>query len=332
MCNQSILKEAQGHWVEILSSNGIDQKFLQNKHGPCPICNGKDRFRFDDKEGRGTFFCNQCGSGDGIKLLMLHHNCDFKQALAITTSALGININPYYPIKLSSNHISKPIREHVDCVASENDLEKRRYKLNKAWETAIPISPGDPVQCYLSARGLNLDSFPDTLRYHPALPYYEDEKLIDTFPAMLGLVTDERNQLVTLHRTYLENGKKAEVPSPKKLMSPIADKATRGAAIQLYEPQDGILAVAEGIENALAFYLATKIPTWSAISAGGMEQIILPLTVKEVIIVVDNDLSGRGQKAAIILSDRMLAEDRKVRRVMPPKINSDFADLLLERY
>ena len=33
------------------------------------MCGGSDRFRFDDKEGRGTWFCNQCGAGDGLKLV-----------------------------------------------------------------------------------------------------------------------------------------------------------------------------------------------------------------------------------------------------------------------
>ncbi|NYY79755.1 hypothetical protein DMH17_06695 [Raoultella planticola] len=33
------------------------------------MCGGADRFRFDDKEGRGTWFCNQCGAGDGLKLV-----------------------------------------------------------------------------------------------------------------------------------------------------------------------------------------------------------------------------------------------------------------------
>lgn len=59
---------------------------------------------------------------------------------------------------------------------------------------------------------------------------------------------------------------------------------------------------------------------------------IFKIKETEIIIAVDNDSSGRGQRAAIILSDRMLAEGRKVRRVMPPKIDSDFADLLLESY
>ena len=65
---KSVLGEAQGHWTKILISNGIDEKFLKNKHGPCPVCGGKDRFRFDNKDGRGTFFCNHCGPGDGVGL------------------------------------------------------------------------------------------------------------------------------------------------------------------------------------------------------------------------------------------------------------------------
>jgi hypothetical protein len=38
----------------------------KNRHQACPVCGGSDRFRFDDKEGRGTWFCNQCGAGDGL--------------------------------------------------------------------------------------------------------------------------------------------------------------------------------------------------------------------------------------------------------------------------
>ncbi len=42
---------------------------IKNRHQACPVCGGADRFRFDDKEGRGTWFCNQCGAGDGLKLV-----------------------------------------------------------------------------------------------------------------------------------------------------------------------------------------------------------------------------------------------------------------------
>ena len=46
---------AIGMWPQILPALGVGRGFLENKHGPCPLCGGKDRYRFDDKNGRGTF-------------------------------------------------------------------------------------------------------------------------------------------------------------------------------------------------------------------------------------------------------------------------------------
>ncbi|ELQ5982781.1 toprim domain-containing protein [Cronobacter sakazakii] len=61
------VKQACGHWPRILPALGV--KVIKNRHQACPVCGGSDRFRFDDKEGRGTWFCNQCGAGDGLKLV-----------------------------------------------------------------------------------------------------------------------------------------------------------------------------------------------------------------------------------------------------------------------
>ncbi|MDT3542268.1 primase-helicase zinc-binding domain-containing protein [Cronobacter sakazakii] len=61
------VKQACGHWPRILPALGV--KVIKNRHQACPVCGGADRFRFDDKEGRGTWFCNQCGAGDGLKLI-----------------------------------------------------------------------------------------------------------------------------------------------------------------------------------------------------------------------------------------------------------------------
>jgi putative DNA primase/helicase len=27
----------------------MDERALSGKHGPCPLCGGRDRFRFDDR-------------------------------------------------------------------------------------------------------------------------------------------------------------------------------------------------------------------------------------------------------------------------------------------
>lgn len=64
------MREYNGRWREVLEGYGA-QLPSGRKHGPCPICGGKDRFRFDDKNGRGTFFCSHCGSHGGLKLLSM---------------------------------------------------------------------------------------------------------------------------------------------------------------------------------------------------------------------------------------------------------------------
>ncbi|GEM_PF-3829249 len=42
-------KAARGHWPRILPALGLN--VVKNRHMPCPVCGGTDRFRFDDQEG-----------------------------------------------------------------------------------------------------------------------------------------------------------------------------------------------------------------------------------------------------------------------------------------
>src|SRR5687768_6039446 len=86
------IKEASRHnWRRIFQNVGIDVPDSPKKHGPCPACGGKDRFRFDDEDGRGTWFCNQCDpkAGDGFDLVQNVHCCDFRAAAELVEDALG---------------------------------------------------------------------------------------------------------------------------------------------------------------------------------------------------------------------------------------------------
>jgi phage/plasmid primase-like uncharacterized protein len=74
------VERARNRWREILPQLGIDTRFLTNKHGPCPLCGGRDRFRFDDRDGSGSYYCGQCGAGVGIIMLRKKHGWDFKTA------------------------------------------------------------------------------------------------------------------------------------------------------------------------------------------------------------------------------------------------------------
>jgi hypothetical protein len=88
-----IHKQHDGTWAEVLPLFGIDAAILDGAHHPCPGCGGKDRFRFDDKDGRGTWMCSQGGgstiAGDGAELL-IHAKVarDSTDALKILSGAL----------------------------------------------------------------------------------------------------------------------------------------------------------------------------------------------------------------------------------------------------
>ncbi len=76
----SVHEIASGRWVGILSAFGLSEKTLSGKHCPCPVCGGKDRFRFDNKNGKGTFYCSGCGAGNGVDLVMKLKGWSFKEA------------------------------------------------------------------------------------------------------------------------------------------------------------------------------------------------------------------------------------------------------------
>ena len=83
------LQEAlRGRWSQVLQElAGLRVDQLCNRHQPCPLCGGKDRYRFDDQDGSGSWFCNQCGGkdrlgggGSGLDLLMRLRGWSYRQA------------------------------------------------------------------------------------------------------------------------------------------------------------------------------------------------------------------------------------------------------------
>jgi putative DNA primase/helicase len=84
---------ARGRWGEILPALGIPPEHLTNRHGPCPGCGGRDRFRFDDKGGRGGFVCGGGGdvqTGDGFDLLMHVHGWSRQEVFRAVKEYLGL--------------------------------------------------------------------------------------------------------------------------------------------------------------------------------------------------------------------------------------------------
>ncbi len=90
----AVKQAAYGRWPEILAALGVDSNSLANRHGPCPGCGGKDRFRFDNKTDNGDWICGGGGNpraGDGFGLLQHVFGWTPSEALRAVADYLGID-------------------------------------------------------------------------------------------------------------------------------------------------------------------------------------------------------------------------------------------------
>lgn len=131
----AVIHAANGRWPQIFPALGITVP-AGKRHGSCPKCGGTDRFRMDDKEGRGTWFCNQCGSGDGLDLVKLITGKDVKGVSALVAEILAL--------PESNTQISLPAR-------NESSLKDKGQKLYAMLRKKSAEGESD----YLTGKGLN---------------------------------------------------------------------------------------------------------------------------------------------------------------------------------
>ncbi len=290
---------ARNKWKGILLQLGIDRKFLSNKHGPCPMCGGTDRYRFDDKEGRGTFICSVCGSGSGFDLLQQVKGWNFKTAAQEIDRIVG-NIKP------------EPAKRQMDA-------GQHRDMLKRLWESGTKVQAGDPVADYLAGRGLSLPQNTGCLRFVPKCPVPGG----GVRPAMVALIAGADGKPANLHRTFLGPNGKADIDEPRATMP---GSLPEGCAIRLSMHGER-LGIAEGIETALAASARFNLPVWAAINATMLSKWAAPAGVREVIVFGDNDPKFGGAAAAYALAHRLAARDGLVVDVAIPRAKGkDWAD------
>ena len=209
--------------------------------------------------------------------------------------------------------------------------QKAEQAIKRVWRESRPITDGDPVHRYLKRRGLNfsdLSDLPSILRYHARLAYSDGDNHWTHHPAMVVPVSNPQGEPVSLHRTFLtKDGRKADVAHPKKLMTPANRGATRGGAVRLY-PTTNEIGVSEGIETSLAVRLSIGLPVWATVSAIGMADLVIPDSVRTVVIFADHDKNEVGQRSAKYLARRMLLEGRQVKILIPDELGDDWADVV----
>ena len=298
---------ARGKWVGILQEFGLPSAALKNRHGPCPICGHKENFRWDNKDGSGSYICT-CGAGDGLALAMAYTGQGFAETAARIDGLLG-NVKPDAP--------SRP---------SISD-EDRLSILRRAYAESRAIEVGDPVHRYLASRHIDELVYPKALRFHPRLLDGDGRQ----YPAMIAMVgVPGEPKFCSMHRTFLrpDGTGKAEMERPKKLMP---GSLPDGACVALSEFHGGKLGIAEGIETAMSASALFEMPVWAAISSAMLAKWRPPEGCEEVAIFADNDQKFGGQAAAFALAHR-LSTGRVAVPVtvhVPDRVGEDWADVYL---
>ncbi len=305
---------ASGQWPSILSelapelTPAIERL---GKHTPCPVHGGRDGFRmFNDANETGGGICNTCGSfPDGIALLQWVNGWSFPQCLEMIGEYLGLTGEATIPFSQKSKppyQASKP-----------RDWTPEREWLSRIWSETI--QDDGTIQRYLEERGLSIP-VPESLRLHPGLRSTNSDKQREgIYPAMVARFLCG-GELTGLHVTYLDpdEPRKASVEIPRKTTK--CCDSINGSAIQLFPHQpDAPIILAEGIETALAVHeLANGQPVWACSSAALLERVELPGSTRDILVAVDKDANGVGQRAGEGLAERLLKEDRMVRFAVPP--------------
>jgi putative DNA primase/helicase len=293
------IERAQHRWREILPLFGIDTRFLVNKHGPCPLCGGKDRFRFDDRDGSGSYFCSQCGAGVGIILVRKKTGLDFKDACGRIDDIIG-NSRTAAPVKSPTKRDDPACRRQLieGCLARAQSPEV--------------------VSNYLKRRGLSVSSA--VLRGNVAEPFYDDGQFVGRFPAVIAPIIGPDGSLQSALRIY-----DAQISPRKKVLSPV--DTIVGSAVRLFDPAEE-MGAAEGIETALAVYEIIGMPIWAALSANGMEAFVPPAGVRKLHVYADNDASFTGQSTAYTLAHKVTRAGLDAEVHLPPEDGTDWLDFL----
>ena len=268
------VKQARGHWPRILPALGV--KVIKNRHQACPVCGGSDRFRFDDKEGRGTWFCNQCGAGDGLKLVEKVFGMTASEAAGKVDAVTG-NLPPVAPEVIAAAEAETEADRKAAAALAVRLMEKTR-----------PVSGN----AYLTRKG-----FPD--RECPILSVMHKTGGV-TFRAgdVVVPLYDDTGALVNL-----------QLISSDGLKRTLKGGQVKGAChvIEGKKQAGKRLWIAEGYATALTVHHLTAETVMVALSSVNLLSLASLVRQKhpacQIVLAADRDLSGDGQSKAAAAAD-----------------------------
>jgi putative DNA primase/helicase len=217
-------------------------------------------------------------------------------------------------------------RAVVEAEAERRPLtQDDRVRIERAravWDEATDPR-GTPAEQYLASRALALDDdvAGNVLRYHPAVPWRdEDTGLTVGVPALVAAFRSVDDGCITgVHRMRVDQPQ--HWPKTERRMLGIVHRA----AVKL-DPADATLHVGEGVETALAARQLGHAPAWALGSVGGISR--FPLIEGVTRLRILGEAGEASARAVELCGRRWHAAGRKVQLVMP-STGSDLNDQLM---
>jgi putative DNA primase/helicase len=263
----------------------------------------------------GRWYDHELGRHGGLfDLVQRETGCDFSGALKWAINFLG-------------GLYTAPIQPTPAPVAADDTAPNQNQDRGLAiWRESRSIVD-TPAATYLDRRrvlGEALAAGSDVLRFHGHCPYGGNGA---RHPCLIALLRDViTNEPKAIVRTALTpDGTKV---GGRKALGPVD-----GAAIKLSADEDVAegLHIGEGLESVLSAMARGLLPAWALGGAGNMAAFPVLSGVEALIIIVDHDLSGTGQRAALECSERWIASGREVRVMVPSKAGSDFNNITVQQ-
>jgi putative DNA primase/helicase len=100
------------------------------------VMRGKTRYRFDDKDGRGTYYCSHCGAGTGLDLVMKVNQCGAREAAELVAEAMAL---PMPEPKPAREKPQTDISGKVAGMAAKAASGQSAYLTSKGLQCLFPI-------------------------------------------------------------------------------------------------------------------------------------------------------------------------------------------------
>lgn len=276
------VRTATGHWPVILPALGIALQ-PNGKPQPCPTCGGKDRFRFDNQDGRGTWFCNQCGAGDGLNLVEKALSLSARAAAEQVAAVMGENASALPPAAETGHALQKGGGQ------DKAEAQRKTARQAQALVAAARLQTGN---AYLSAKG-----------------WPEAETLaLQGQPLRVGGITFQPGDLLLpLHNAGGEvvNVQLINANGDKRML---AGGQVKAACHTLNGPDNAVIWLTEGYATGLTVHGLTGETVCVALSANNLaavaEQLRSHYPDARLLLAADNDRSGTGQTRAAEAASR----------------------------